>query len=160
MVFSFLGDLAMANRLKIFKTRIINGVILFGIAHVLYAIVFWKLSGAALELYTVVLWLVLIVLFYPVLVYSQTQPKLINIALFTYTALISMVIALVINFVQTQEPPIEATIFAIGGILSFAISDLLIAVNQFKQPIVRAELYIAITYIPAQIALQSVLLFL
>lgn len=159
MILSFLGDLAMANKLKIVESRIINGIGLFGLGHIFYGLGFWTLSNDDFKDKLIFALVILIFVFYFVIGYNRKQPRAMNIATLFYTVLISSVVILATNFSINSDTNSTIAAIAIIGIILFVISDSLIAVNNFKQKIPGGDYLIAGTYIPAQLLLQSILLF-
>ncbi|MFV2015423.1 MAG: lysoplasmalogenase family protein, partial [Candidatus Heimdallarchaeota archaeon] len=76
LLFSFLGDLFMANKIKIVESRIINGILGFGIAHILYIIAFYRLGEKKLLYWQVLLGIFAFLIIYRIAVYTPSLSRI------------------------------------------------------------------------------------
>ncbi|MHA1910712.1 MAG: lysoplasmalogenase family protein [Candidatus Kariarchaeaceae archaeon] len=152
--FSFIGDLFMAKIIKITKNRLINGIIGFGIAHIIYIIGFVKMQTVDQFIWwipTLIVFLI-IILFYLV-GYNKDASKILMLAVFCYVIIMGMVFSSVIYLIFNPTPTL-VIVFALVGVILFMISDSIISYNEFKQELPYASRIIPTTYILAQIFLQ------
>ncbi len=155
LLFSFVGDLFMARKLFLFESRIINGIIGFGMAHLFYLLAFYNLGSKRIHLLEISIGLLLLVLVYYFVVYSPDMKKPLKIASFIYAGIISSLFVVILNFVLYSDKGLFPSLLSLVGIVLFIISDSTIAYTEFKKNISNSSKIIAITYILSQIMLQA-----
>ncbi len=159
-VLSFLGDLLMAEWIKITEHRIVDGVMAFGLAHIIYMVGFNRLNigwfDLGMDWWYTLLGVLVFVGGYKYIGYNEKLHYSLKIANFIYVALIVGLFVIVLGFVLFPTTPFLVRIVALFGIVSFMGSDSVLAFNEFQQPIPNAKDIIAVTYIIAQICLQLV----
>ena len=152
--FSFIGDLFMAKIIKITKNRLINGIIGFGIAHIIYIIGFVKMQTVDQFIWWIPTLIVpLIIIMFYFVGYNKNASKILMLAVFCYTLIIGMVLSSVLYLIFNPVPTL-VIVFALVGVLLFMISDGVISYNEFKQEFHYASRIIPLTYVFAQIFLQ------
>jgi len=158
IVLSLIGDLLMAQWISITEHRTIDGVMAFGVAHIIYIIAFSRLNVGGMELVSVwPLILVSIIVGAGIFLKVGNNEKLhvaLRISNAIYALIISILLFFVLVFILTPTTTLLVGLTAGAGIVLFIISDSVLAYNEFQQPIPNAKEIIAITYIVAQILLQ------
>lgn len=158
ILLSFIGDLLMARKIKFSENRTIDGAIVFGLAHITYIYAFSLLKGSSFEIGLVLGGIIVSFVLYYFIGYEKELHDLYKIVNWVYALLITMTLVSVISFSITPQVPISAIIISLLGVILFMISDGVLAFNEFKKPIKNAKDIIAVTYIMAQIFLQTVLI--
>lgn len=153
---SFIGDLLMAKIIRLTENRTVDGAIFFGVAHITYVVAFTKLKGSSIEWWIILLSLLFAIFLFYLIGYNKKLKSIILIVNFIYAILISFLMAAAISFVITPEVPITLVVVSLLGVAFFMLSDGILAYNEFKNPIKNAKTLIAVTYILAQILLQSI----
>jgi len=156
--FSFIGDLMMAEILKITNDRIINGILLFGVAHIFYTIGFITKANADFNYLYPISGTIMVLLMFYLVGYNPKNPNHINIAIIIYASIITILFLTIVNFSLSTNIDESLKIRSLFGIALFIISDSTIAYNQFKSKIKGAEQVISSTYIVSQILLQSIII--
>ena len=151
MLFSFLGDLFMKRIIKITHHKIIDGILSFGVAHILY------ITGVAQIIslnwfFATILTLVLGIPIYFVVVYTPEQ-KTLSVIAAIYVFLIALLFSTSL-LLLTAAFNLGNIILTIG-ILLFMISDSMIGYRQFRKDHPIFERLISLTYIFGQILIQS-----
>jgi hypothetical protein len=133
MVFGFMGDLILAEVIRL-PHRLIFGIIVFGIGHVLYILGFVQI---ALALHLVdpfggtVLWTLFVIVasvLWVTLIYNPKQPRLLNVGSLIYAWLISVMAGTAAGL-AIQDSRFLWT--AIGGVL-FLISDVILGNRELR----------------------------
>ena len=135
IVFSFVGDLLMAEKLSITSNRIINGTIGFGIAHLFYMIGFWRLGTGSLELYQIIFGVILANSLFYVVAYGPEIKKELLIATYLYANIIGALFVAILRLVAGGAVWDRDRILPLVGIILFVISDSIIARNAFKRKV-------------------------
>ncbi len=154
IIFSFIGDLLMAKVIRITKHRIIDGAMVFGIAHMIYIYSFFKLKNTGFEWWLIVIDLILVIVFYLKIGYNRKLHPAILISNFLYALVLVSLMFANISFILTKNVPFLVGIVSFLGVLLFLASDGILAYNEFQAPIKNAKDKIAITYVFSQIFLQ------
>jgi uncharacterized membrane protein YhhN len=152
--FSFIGDLLMAKVIRITKHRIIDGAMIFGIAHMIYIYSFYRLKNKGFEWWLIVIDLVLVVFLYYKIGYNSKLHPAILISNFLYALVLISLLFANISFIITKNVPILVILTSLLGVILFLVSDGILAYNEFQKPIENAKDKIAVTYIFSQILLQ------
>lgn len=155
--FSWLGDVYLMYQ-KINEIYFILGLGSFLVAHVLYIICYMKMSNqsevdkdkrprlARYDLFLVLIWFALISVLLPVL-----EEMKIPVILYSMT-ITGMVLAALHRFQKTTQSSFWMVMI---GALIFMLSDSIIAINMFLEPIAHAGTLIMITYIIAQVLIMK-----
>jgi YhhN family len=133
MTFGFLGDLILAEVIRL-PHRLIFGIIVFGIGHILYIIGFVQIA-LALHLGDpfggTVLWTLFVMIasvLWVALIYNPRQPRLLNVGSLIYAWLISVMAGTAAGL-AIQDARFVWT--AIGGVL-FLISDVILGNRELR----------------------------
>ena len=157
LFFSWLGDVFLMYQVNN-PIYFMLGLGSFLVAHVLYIICYVKMSNAnevdkdkrprlaRYDLFIVLIWMTLITVLFPVLgemkipvvLYSMTITGMALTALHRY-----------------QKTTTQSFWMVMGGALIFMLSDSMIAINKFLEPIPLANVLIMLTYIAAQYLIVS-----
>ena len=154
IIFSFIGDLLMAKVIRITKHRLIDGAMLFGIAHMIYIYSFYRLKNKGFEWWLIVIDIVIVIIFYYKIGFSSKLHPAMLISNFLYAIVLVSLLFANISFIITKNVPILVILSSFFGVILFLVSDGIIAYNEFQKPINNAKDKIAITYIISQILLQ------
>jgi hypothetical protein len=156
IVFSFIGDLFMAEYIKLHKKRLINGALAFGIAHLFYIFAVLDFST-----YNMILWIVatiIAIIAFFIIIYDPTEKiSLLSISMFLYIFLLSVFILLA-TFNLFSGLDWQLKLISSLGIILFVISDAIIGLTEFRKGlnIPASSDLISITYVLAQILLQFI----
>jgi uncharacterized membrane protein YhhN len=150
----------MANKIKIFDNRLINGIIGFGLAHIVYIYAFYEIGDGQAELWQILFALIILIVLYYFVIYGPKQPLYLNFATLIYAIILSILLTMILRFAFTENQEFVPQLISILGIILFMASDSLIAYSEFKRDIRYASQIIAITYIFSQILLQSTIIFI
>lgn len=152
LAFSWTGDILL---LFVFKDGIffILGLIAFLTAHIFYVALFikeLKLTGSKFTLVKPGLFLILV---YMAIFLSQLIPHLGNlmIPVIIYSLVISSM--LYTAYLLAPHLPKPSSALLLRGAISFVISDSILAIDKFYQPLPYAGFFIMATYLHAQGAL-------
>ncbi|MHA2501888.1 MAG: lysoplasmalogenase family protein [Candidatus Kariarchaeaceae archaeon] len=160
IIFSFLGDLLMAQWIRITEHRTVDGVMAFGLAHIVYALAFNRLNfgwfSLAQDWWYIVVGLALSIGLFQVIGNNQKLHTAVKIANLIYAVLIIGLFMIVLGFVLNPATPALLKLVSLLGILSFMLSDGILAYNEFQKHVARSSEIVHSTYIIAQILLQSV----
>lgn len=133
MTFGFVGDLILAEVIRL-PHRLIFGIIVFGIGHILYIISFVQIA-LALHLTDpfggTVLWTLFVMIasvLWVMLIYNPKQPRLLNVGSLIYAWLISIMAGTAVGL-AIQDTRFAWT--AIGGLL-FLISDVILGNRELR----------------------------
>ena len=164
ILLSFFGDMLMAEYIKITNFRTIDGVMMFGLAHIMYIISFYQfnIGGYNLEFSLEGLYdflITILCIFTAYILYnkvgsSEKMNDAIKFANLCYTIVVTILFILVLSFVITSTTPTLMRFTSLFGILLFIISDSLLSYNEFINNFKNAKDWIAITYVLSQILLQ------
>ncbi|TFH06542.1 MAG: hypothetical protein E4H14_10655 [Candidatus Thorarchaeota archaeon] len=165
MICGFIGDLLMAGVFYITPITILNGVILFGIGHVVYLLGLRERSPLLLNsqetaagrliirnLLTWIVCIVLVLLLFFFTVFNPTMLEL-SIGLLVY----GILLVTVLGFALTKwfdEFPITFRLMIVFGFFMFIFSDWLIGVHEMSDPTFLSGPWVGITYIFAQLPIQ------
>ncbi len=149
LFFSWLGDV-----LLMFESRhslfFIFGLVCFLTTHILYIIYFLSISSEKISLLKKYPLLIVLVAAYGVSLVWLLFPQLadLKIPVMVYAAVIcSMLLCSLHIFYKVNSP---ANILYVSGAIFFVLSDSLLAVNKFYQPLAYAGIFIMLTYCLAQ----------
>jgi uncharacterized membrane protein YhhN len=149
LFFSWVGDMFL-----LFESRnnlfFIFGLVAFLTTHIFYIIYFLKIQSTAVSLLKKQPLLVVLVLGYGVTLVYILFPYLkeLKIPVMVYAAVIcTMLLCSLHVFFKVNKP---ANLFYIAGALLFVLSDSLLAMNKFYQPLAYAGVLIMLTYCAAQ----------
>ncbi len=149
LFFSWMGDV-----LLMFESRhalfFIFGLVCFLTTHILYIIYFVSNGSEKLSLLKKYPLLIVLVAAYGVLLVWLLFPHLadLKIPVMIYAAVIcTMLLCSLHIFYKVNKP---ANILYVSGALFFVLSDSLLAVNKFYQPLAYAGVFIMLTYCLAQ----------
>lgn len=156
LLFGWIGDIVlMFNNNDLF----VFGLAAFLIGHILYIIAFannikksnYKASGMnkfILALLPIFYLLVLYFYLFPHIVHSETnKPFLIPVSVYALT-IVTMTLYALWRIGSSNKTSVA---LVIAGAFTFVISDSLIAINKFVEPIPYANLFIMFTYCLAQL---------
>jgi uncharacterized membrane protein YhhN len=144
----------MAKKIKLVESRIVNGTIGFGVAHIFYILAFYKLGSQTIELWELVVGIILLGSLYYFVIYSPELKKSLKIATFGYSIIIALLFVIILDFIGNSDIRLLSSVLAIFGIILFILSDSIIAYTEFKTQISHSKEIIAITYVISQILLQ------
>ncbi|TFG32715.1 hypothetical protein EU528_02645 [Candidatus Thorarchaeota archaeon] len=161
MICGFIGDLLMAGIFYITPIAILNGVILFGIGHVIYLVglkdrsPLLRKKGEGLIIRNLLIWIVCIVLVLLLFFFTVFNPSALelSIGLLGY----GILLVTVLGFALTKwfdEFPIAFRILIFVGFLMFIFSDWLIGVHEMTDPTFLSGPWVGITYIFAQLPIH------
>lgn len=154
IIFSFIGDLLMAKVIRITRHRIIDGAMVFGIAHMIYIYSFYKLKNSGFEWWLIMIDVVLVIVLYYKIGYNSKLHPAMLISNFLYAMVLVSLVFANISFILTRNVPILVILSSFFGVILFLASDGILAYNEFQKPIKDAKDKIAVTYIFSQILLQ------
>lgn len=165
MICGFIGDLLMAGIIYITPIEILNGVILFGIGHVIYLIGLKERSplllksqpseGGRLMTRNLLIWIVSIVLVLLLFFSTVFNPTyyVVSIGLLGYGILLVTVLSFALTKWFDEFPlTFRAAIFT--GFFLFIFSDWLIGVHHLTDSYFLSGPWVGITYIFAQLLIQ------
>jgi len=155
LLFSFIGDLFMASKIKIVENRIINGIIGFGIAHILYIFAFYRLGKKEFYFWQFFLGIFAFLVIYRVAVYTPLLSRILLVGTLVYSAILVTLLMIISAFAFSNEYSIITSLVALIGVVLFILSDSIIAYTEFKGTISNSSQLIAVTYIISQIMLQG-----
>jgi uncharacterized membrane protein YhhN len=142
LIFSWAGDVILCF-------TFVPGLACFLLAHVMYAIAFFKTSGKS-ELISKRIYLLIPVILYGAgllfLLYDNLD--MMRLPVITYTIVILTMLVAAIN--RYGKVSLFSFILVLAGAILFVISDSLIALNKFGFPFVFSGVAVIITYIAAQ----------
>lgn len=149
LFFSWMGDvlLMFESRHELF---FIFGLVCFLTTHILYIIYFLSIRSEKISLLKKYPLLILLVLIYGVSLVWLLFPTLgdLKIPVMAYAAVIcTMLLCSLHVFLKVNRP---ANLLYVMGALFFVLSDSLLAVNKFYQPVAYAGVFIMLTYCLAQ----------
>jgi len=157
LFFSWLGDVFLMYQMNN-PIYFMLGLGSFLIAHILYIICYVKMSNvgsvdkdkrprlARYDFFLILIWLTLITVLFPVLGEMKTP-----VVIYSMT-ITGMVLAALHRFQKTTS---QSFWMVIIGALIFMLSDTMLAINKFLEPIAYANVLIMITYIVAQYLIVS-----
>ncbi len=151
VVFSWFGDIILMLQVR-FEGMFVIGLASFLIAHLFYILTYGKAvaqdqsEDSKTFIRTRIAFLIFVGLALIYLLLPSLDNMLIPIALYTIV-IISMAIAAVLRKGRTID---KSFIMVYSGALLFIMSDAMIAINKFLNPLVQARLLIMATYIAAQ----------
>ncbi|MCY3412741.1 MAG: lysoplasmalogenase [Candidatus Heimdallarchaeota archaeon] len=154
IVLSFIGDLFMAQWIRLTGKRTIDGAIAFGMAHITYMYGFFLIKGIVFEPWVYLLAILMALGFFPFFGYNRSLPRKMLIVNFCYTLLIVSLLPTMISSILTASP--IQIIFSVLGVVFFMISDAILSYNEFKRELRHAKDKIAFTYFLAQLFLQLI----
>ncbi|OLS19332.1 MAG: hypothetical protein HeimC2_41680 [Candidatus Heimdallarchaeota archaeon LC_2] len=154
IIFSFIGDLFMARKIKLVESRIVNGTIGFGVAHIFYILAFYKLGPQSIELWELGVGIILLCFLYYFVIYSPELHKSLKVATFVYAMIIAILFVVILDFSNNSSIRPLSSIIAVIGIILFILSDSIISYSEFKKEITYSKEIISITYVISQILLQ------
>lgn len=156
MSFSFIGDLIMAEVIKV-KDRLTSGMMFFAITHCLYitayinAIHSYNKSLKTYIIYGLILFLGLSLLGWSKFVKNKEKPKEVNMGSFIYCCLIATMNAFAFTLALTLGG--KWWITSIAAVV-FMLSDMLIAVTEIgRVKIKNVSLLVWLTYVAAQMGI-------
>lgn len=160
MICGFIGDLLMNEIFYITPIAILNGVMLFGIGHVVYLLGLKDRSPllqseGSLITRNLLIWIVSIVhvlLLFFFTVFNPTMLEL-SIGLLVY----GILLVTVLGFALTKwfdEFPIMFRVLIFLGFFMFIFSDWLIGVHEMSDPTFLSGPWVGITYIFAQLPIH------
>ncbi len=147
---SLIGDMFMAKWLRLTGKRIIDGIIFFGIAHILY-IYGIQLLHKTLSFSSFIIGVAVAVPIYLVVAFDRSK-RVLTIGAFFYSLIIGVLFATIL--MATIQTRTVVTLVQLGGITLFMLSDGIIAFREFRKELPFAEHWIASTYFVAQVLLQ------
>jgi len=165
MICGFIGDLLMNGIFYITPIAILNGVILFGIGHVIYLLGLKERSplllnskeseGGRIITRNLLIWIVSMVLVLLLFIFTVFNPTMfeLSIGLLGY----GILLVTVFGFAFTkwfEDFPIAFKITIILGFLLFIFSDWLIGVHELTDPAFLTGPWVGISYILAQLLIQ------
>lgn len=146
LIFSLGGDIALISDSK---KALMAGLVLFLIAHLIYIINFAYFNGFFLsDAYTA-----LIILIVSAVVYRYFYPSLkeMKVPVALYVLIISFMVWRAVSTLFGQNfSPLQASLLSIG-VVSFYLSDMILAVYKFKKSFPRSRALNLITYYTAQL---------
>ncbi len=150
MTLSLLGDLAMANWIKLTKIRLIDGIIFFAVAHLLYAFGALTLATPDWRLLGMVV-LIIGSIGYMKVAYNPSK-KTLSIGAAFYTATIMTAFGIMI--LNAIDNPNTTSLLQALGMALFVSSDMMIAYREFHRDFNQSERFISANYILGQLLLQ------
>ena len=160
MICGFIGDLLMNEIFYITPIAILNGVMLFGIGHVVYLLGLKDRSPllqseGSLITRNLFIWIVSIVLVLLLFFFTVFNPTMLelSIGLLVY----GILLVTVLGFALTKwfdEFPIMFRVLILLGFFMFIFSDWLIGVHEMTDPTFLSGPWVGITYIFAQLPIQ------
>ncbi|MBV6642209.1 MAG: lysoplasmalogenase [Cyclobacteriaceae bacterium] len=145
LLFSWLGDLLLMGSGDLY---FLGGLVSFLVAHLFYAVVFYRAADRKSRLNA--LSLIPFLVFGLVILYILI-PRTGNLAL---GIIIYAIGILIMAFMASIRKGVTSTLsfyLVFGGAILFVISDSLIAFDKFYNPIVHSDVMIMTTYIAAQL---------
>ena len=149
LFFSWLGDLFLLLDSKV-TIFFIAGLVSFLITHIFYILYFLSIENSAPSLLKKQPLLIVLILCYGSALVVLLFPYLgdLKIPVIVYaTVICSMLLSSLHIYYKTKKP---ANLFFFLGAALFVISDSLLAVNKFYQPIPKAGIWIMLSYCSAQ----------
>ncbi|NJN24816.1 MAG: lysoplasmalogenase [Cyclobacteriaceae bacterium] len=160
LVFSWFGDVLLMLQGRL-EGMFIAGLASFLIAHLFYLVVYQQarhtvvLGSYSLFITTRTVFLLLVGFALIYMLYPSLGS--LGIPVMIYTAvIISMALAALIRRGRTTE---KSFISVYSGALLFIMSDAMLAINKFLDPLVQADLLVMSTYIAAQFLIVKGILF-
>ena len=155
LLFSWIGDIILmfADKAEIY---FILGLVSFLLSHILYIILFSRQPKSALKGTSVALYLgAILILGYFFGMVGLLFPKLgpLQIPVMVYAAVITTMLFVAYKGSLTWEKP--AAYFILAGAIFFVLSDSILAINKFYQPLAQSGFWIMSTYILAQFFIVS-----
>lgn len=155
LIFSWIGDVVLmfADKGELY---FIFGLVGFLIAHILFIVLFIKQKSEGSYTKNWRFWLgFVIVLVYLGSMLSLLFPKLgdLKIPVSVYAFTISVMLVMAIKGYFSWQKPMNLLILI--GALFFVISDSILAINKFYNPILNANFIIMFTYIVAQYCITA-----
>lgn len=157
ITFSFIGDLLMAQIIQLTQHRTVDGVMAFGIAHLIYIYGFYELNVGNfdnLDWWLILIGVLLAITLFYYLGYNEKFHIAVLVSNFIYSAIITTLFIFVLVFIMSPQLTAITVISALVGVILFMVSDGVLAYNEFQQKIPNAKNIIAVTYVLAQILLQ------
>ncbi len=151
LVFSFLGDVLLGLVSQLGEHFFLLGLVCFFMTHLLYILVFWNFSsekrGLLQQNKTLAIPFFLFFIAINTYLHTSLNPVL-QIAVPLYSLAIIVMVLASLNLHHRLPQPLSRILFL--GALSFMISDLILAINAFKEPVAFAPVWIMITYLGGQ----------
>ncbi|MGY5872503.1 MAG: lysoplasmalogenase family protein [Candidatus Thorarchaeota archaeon] len=160
MICGFIGDLLMNEIFYITPIAILNGVMLFGIGHVVYLLglkdrsPLLRLEGSLITR-NLLIWIVSVVLVLLLFFFTVFNPTMLelSIGLLGY----GILLVTVLGFALTKwfdDFPITFRVLIFLGFFMFIFSDWLIGVHEMSDPTFLSGPWVGITYIFAQLPIH------
>ena len=149
LVFSWLGDVFLLFEYKN-ALFFIFGLASFLTTHIFYIIYFLKIKSASTSLLKKQPVLITLVLGYGITLMWQLYPHLgdLKLPVMVYAAVIcTMLLCSLHIFFKVNK---KAACYYLSGAAAFVLSDSLLAINKFYQPVAFAGIFIMLTYCAAQ----------
>ena len=149
LLFSWIGDVILLFA-DIAEIYFILGLVSFLISHIIYCILFNKQTKTTKSSKTFLLIGGVVILAYLTGMLSALLPALgdLKIPVIVYASVISLMLFFALNGLLTWKKPGNQYVF-IGAIV-FVLSDSILAVNKFYNPIKKSSFIIMLTYLVAQ----------
>jgi uncharacterized membrane protein YhhN len=150
LLFSWIGDVILLFA-DIAEIYFILGLVSFLISHLIYSTLFNKQSKTKKKKNSAFFALgSLIIACYLIGMLALLIPSLgdLKIPVIVYATVISMMLLLAFNGYLSWEKPGNKYVFV--GAISFVVSDSLLAINKFYEPIEKSSFLIMLTYLVAQ----------
>lgn len=153
LVFSWIGDIILMFTPK-GELYFILGLISFLISHILYILLFLKQSNTTAYRKNIIFWIAFIlILMYLKNMLGFLYPKLgdLKIPVTIYALTISTMLLMALKGYFSWRKPENITI--LFGAIFFVMSDSILAINKFYEPLPYANFMIMLTYLIAQCAI-------
>ncbi|RTY89110.1 lysoplasmalogenase [Flavobacterium sp. GT3R68] len=153
LVFSWIGDIILMFAFK-GELYFILGLISFLISHLLYIILFVKQGNTTRHRKNIIFWIAFIlILLYLKNMLGFLYPKLgdLKIPVTIYALTISTMLLMALKGYFSWKKPENITI--LFGAIFFVMSDSILAINKFYEPLPYANFMIMMTYLIAQFAI-------
>jgi uncharacterized membrane protein YhhN len=169
MVFGSIGDFAMPGILLFpTETALLNGILFFGIGHILYIFALRNLSplllrkgeGSSLDVRKLIIWIsfvVFVLLAFMLTVYDPSQ-QVLSIGALGYGIILISAVAFAFSK-WFDDYPKAYSISLFLGFVFFFISDWVIAIRNFTDPsFFSGTSFVGVTYLIGQLLIHSAVL--
>jgi len=153
LTFSWIGDIILlfSERKEIF---FILGLVSFLISHLVYIVLFLKQKSIRSYLKNILFWFAVVAVFFYLdnllgLLYPKLGPLKLPVTVYAITISVMLVVALK-GYFSWAKP---SNLLVLLGATAFVVSDSLLAVNKFYEPIPQASFWIMSTYLVAQFSI-------
>ncbi|OXB03394.1 lysoplasmalogenase [Flavobacterium oncorhynchi] len=150
LIFSWIGDVILLFS-DISEIYFILGLVSFLISHIVYCILFNRQTKRNLKKNSIAIGIgTILIACYLIGMLSVLLPSLgdLKIPVIVYASVISIMLLFAYNGLLNWNEPGNKLVFS--GALVFVISDSILAINKFYNPIEKSSFFIMLTYLVAQ----------